>query len=49
MRIFYFLILLISYTVSAQIEVKIDKIISFDVNPKKRIFEIKYHIKNLTK
>lgn len=48
MRIFYFLLLFISYTVSAQIEVKIDDIISSDINPKKRIFEIKYHIKNLT-
>jgi hypothetical protein len=48
MRIIYSLLFLISFTVSAQIELKIDSIISNDISPKKRKFEIKYHIKNLT-
>lgn len=48
MRIIYSLLFLISFSVSAQIELKIDSIISKDSTPKKRTFEIKYHIKNLT-
>jgi hypothetical protein len=48
MRIIYSLLFLISFSVSAQIELKIDSITSNDSTPKKRTFEIKYHIKNLT-
>jgi predicted lactoylglutathione lyase len=48
MKNFYFLFLLITFSVSAQIEVKIDSINSVDVSSKKRTFSINYHITNTT-
>jgi hypothetical protein len=48
MKNFYILFLLITVSVSAQIEVKIDSIISVDVSSKKRTFSINYHITNTT-
>ncbi len=48
MRLLYFLIFLITFSASAQIEVQIDSITSKDLSSKKRKFTIKYHIKNLT-
>lgn len=48
MKNLYFLILLITFSVSAQIEVKIDSIISVDISSKKRTFSINYHITNTT-
>ena len=48
MRVVYILLFFITLSVSAQIELKIDTITSVDFSPKKRIFKIKYHVKNLT-
>lgn len=48
MRILYCLFFLITFSVSAQIEIKIDSITSIDLTSKKRKFTIDYHIKNLT-
>jgi hypothetical protein len=48
MRIIYLLLLFINFSVSAQIELKIDSISYVDLTSKKRNFKIKYHIKNLT-
>lgn len=48
MKNFYILFFLVTVSVSAQIEVKIDSIISVDVSSKKRTFSINYHITNTT-
>lgn len=48
MRKINFLILFVTFSISAQIELKIDSITSTDINPKKRKFYINYHISNLT-
>ncbi|WP_395061361.1 hypothetical protein [Flavobacterium sp.] len=48
MRLLYFLVFLFTFSVSAQIEIKINSISTTDLSLKKRKFTIKYHIKNLT-
>ncbi|MEC4004053.1 hypothetical protein OX283_005255 [Flavobacterium sp. SUN052] len=48
MRIICLLIFFITFSISAQIEVKIDSIISVDSIPSERTFSINYHIQNLT-
>jgi len=47
MRIIYFLFLLINFSASAQIEVRIDSIITID-SISQRKFAINYHLENLT-
>jgi hypothetical protein len=48
MRILYLLIVLITFTASAQIELKIDSITSKDSIPSERKFTVNYHIQNTT-
>lgn len=44
----YSFLFLITLSVSAQVELKIDSISSTEISPKKIKFFINYHIKNLT-
>jgi hypothetical protein len=48
MRKKFYLFFFVAFSVSAQIELKIDSISTTDTKPKKREFAINYHIKNLT-
>jgi len=48
MQIIYSLLFLISFSVSAQIELKIDSITSIDSIPSERKFTVNYHIQNTT-
>jgi uncharacterized protein (DUF2344 family) len=48
MRIIYLLLFFITFSISAQIELKIDSITSIDSIPSERKFTVNYHIQNTT-